>query len=320
VPTATPVPPTQTPLPSATPTQTPLPTATPAPSLTSLSVVASTGTTTAGSVLGVTVTAKDQYGNTVTGYAGTIHFTSTDSQATLPANYTFVVADNGTHAFNNGGNRVTLKTAGSQTVTATDTVTSTVTGSTNAITVNPVTATTLVVAGYPASIAAGTSNTFSVTSRDTFGNTATGYAGTVHFTSTDGQSTLPANATLTNGTGTFSATLRTAGPQSITATDSVTGSINGTQTSITVTPLSASKVVFGQQPSTTKAGLFITPAVTVHVADTFGNLITTSTVSITIAIATNPPGNGSLSGTRTLNAINGVATFNDLSIDLKAIG
>ena len=64
--------------------------------------------------------------------------------------------------------------------------------------------------------------TVTVTAQDPTTTSATGYAGTVHFTSSDGQATLPANTTLTNGTGTFSATLKTAGTQSITATDTVT--------------------------------------------------------------------------------------------------
>ena len=60
-------------------------------------------------------------GQTDTGYTGTIAFTSSDLQAVLPANYTFVPANNGVAVFTSG---VTLKTAGSQTVTATDTTTS----------------------------------------------------------------------------------------------------------------------------------------------------------------------------------------------------
>ena len=44
--------------------------------------------TTAGSVHNVTVTAYDTYGNVATGYTGTVHFTSSDAQATLPANAT----------------------------------------------------------------------------------------------------------------------------------------------------------------------------------------------------------------------------------------
>src|SRR5205807_1255558 len=80
----------------------------------------------------------------------------------------------------------------------------------------------------PNNATAGTAFTFTVTALDPFNNTDTGYAGTVHFTSTDGAATLPANSTLSNGAGTFSATFRTAGHQTLTATDTVTSSITGT--------------------------------------------------------------------------------------------
>src|SRR5262249_53706677 len=63
-----------------------------------------------------TVTALDPYGNVVTGYTGTVHFSSSAASATLPADYTFTAADGGVHTFS-----VTLQTAGSQTLTATDT-------------------------------------------------------------------------------------------------------------------------------------------------------------------------------------------------------
>src|SRR6266702_649758 len=62
------------------------------------------------------------------------------------------------------------------------------------------------------------------------------------------------------------------------------------------------------------------PGGLVAMATVIETVITSSTVSITVAIATNPPGNASLSGTRTLNAINGIATFNNLSIDLTGTG
>ena len=80
----------------------------------------------------VTVTAQDAFGNVATGYTGTVHFTSSDAQAVLPANYTFTGGDAGTHVFS-----VTLKTAGTQSITATDTVTGTITGTQSGITVNP---------------------------------------------------------------------------------------------------------------------------------------------------------------------------------------
>jgi hypothetical protein len=52
-----------------------------------------------------------------TGYVGTVHFTSSDPQAMLPADYTFTSADNGTHTFSN----IVLKTSGTQSITLTDT-------------------------------------------------------------------------------------------------------------------------------------------------------------------------------------------------------
>lgn len=188
---------------------------------------------TAGSAFSITVTARDQFENVATGYAGTVHFTKSDSGAgsVVPADYTFVAGDNGVHTFTNG---VTFVTAPSQTVTATDTVTSSITGNAN-VTVSAAAATHDTVTA-PALVTAGSSFSFSVTAQDAFGNTATGYAGTVHFTSTDGAAVLPADSTLTSGTGTFSATLTTTGSQTITATDTVAGSINGTTGTITVAP------------------------------------------------------------------------------------
>src|SRR5207253_2003140 len=49
----------------------------------------------AGSPTQVEVVALDASNNLVTGYTGTVHFTSSDSQATLPADYTFTASDNG---------------------------------------------------------------------------------------------------------------------------------------------------------------------------------------------------------------------------------
>ena len=87
-------------------------------------VLSGLSTQTAGTAQSLTVTAQDAYGNTATGYTGTVHFTSSDGSATLPANYTFLAGDAGVHSFSSG---VTLKTAGSRSVTGTDTVTGTIT-------------------------------------------------------------------------------------------------------------------------------------------------------------------------------------------------
>jgi hypothetical protein len=78
-----------------------------------------------GTSFSITVTAYDAYGNVATGYRGTVHFSSTDSKASLPTNYTFTSGDSGIHTFNN----VKLKTKGNQTITAVDTLFSSITGS-----------------------------------------------------------------------------------------------------------------------------------------------------------------------------------------------
>ncbi|HEV3081124.1 MAG TPA: fibronectin type III domain-containing protein, partial [Gemmataceae bacterium] len=228
---------------------------------------------TAGVAGAVAVTAKDPYGNTATSYAGTVHLTSSDAQAVLPVNSTLT---NGTGSFS-----VTLKTAGQQSLTATDTVTASIAGSQTGISVNAAAASSLIVSGFPATTTAGTAGNFAVTAKDPYGNTATGYTGTVRFTSSDSQAALPANSTLTNGAGSFTATLKTAGAQSLTATDTVTATITGSQTGITVNPAAASTLVVAGFPSPVTAGTAAT--VTVTAKDAYGNTATgyTGTVRIT---------------------------------------
>ena len=83
-------------------------------------------TASAGTPQSFTVTLADSFGNVATGYVGTVHFTSTDGQAGLPANYTFTAADQGKHTF-----QVTFKTTGTQSLSVTDTTNSTLKASAN---------------------------------------------------------------------------------------------------------------------------------------------------------------------------------------------
>ena len=78
---------------------------------------------TPGTAFSLTVTAQNpSSGGTMASYIGTVHFTSSDGAASLPSDYTFTNADQGTHTFS-----ITLHTTGSQTVTGTDTVNSAIT-------------------------------------------------------------------------------------------------------------------------------------------------------------------------------------------------
>jgi hypothetical protein len=91
----------------------------------------------AGVPFNISLTAIDAYGHTAVGYVGTVVFRSSDPGpgVVLPSNYTFALGDSGVHLFSNGG---TLRTAGSQTITVMDTLTSSTTGSTSLVVTLPV--------------------------------------------------------------------------------------------------------------------------------------------------------------------------------------
>jgi Beta-propeller repeat len=263
-------------------------------------IVAAPPAAVAGNAFNFTVTAKDAFNNTATGYAGIVHFTSSDGAAVLPADS---VLASGAGTFS-----ATLKTAGVQTITAIDTVASSVTGTSGNIVVGAGAATHFAVTA-PAAAAAGVAFNFTVTALDAFNNTATGYGGAVHFTASDGAATLPADAPLANGTGTFNATLRTAGVQTLSAVDTVNGSITGTSNAIAVTAGAATHFAISA-PASVTAGVPFNFTVTAldafnNVATSFGDVVRFTDTDA----AANLPGNAPL--------INGIGTF---SATLKTVG
>jgi hypothetical protein len=78
-----------------------------------------------GTAFDFTVKALDASNNTFAGYSGTVHFTSSDGHAELPADS---LLTNGTSTLPAG-----LKATGTQTITATDTVNASITGVSNSI-------------------------------------------------------------------------------------------------------------------------------------------------------------------------------------------
>ena len=89
---------------------------------------------------------------------------------------------------------VTLKTAGNQSITATDMATSAITGTLSGFTVSPASASKFILSGLPSTTTVGVAQSVTVTAEDPYGNVATGYTGTV-FTSSDPKASLPANYT-----------------------------------------------------------------------------------------------------------------------------
>ena len=125
----------------------------------------------AGTVGSVTGTAYDPYGNLESSgpnqYLGTIDLSGTDSQISgLPPTYTFTIGDAGSHTFTG----VALKTAGNQTITAVDSVASTITGTGDPIDVVPAPASQMVITSPPLTLAAGSRGPVTVQLQDPYGN------------------------------------------------------------------------------------------------------------------------------------------------------
>lgn len=84
---------------------------------------------------------------------------------------------------------------------------------------------------------------------------------------------------------------------------------------------SPTRLSFSVQPTSVTVGAVIAPAVQVAVQDDQGNTVTSSTATITLAISAGTGTAGAvLAGTRTRAAVGGVATFDDLTVDVVGTG
>lgn len=95
------------------------------------------------------------------------------------------------------------------------------------------------------------------------------------------------------------------------------GLLDATSNNFDITAGPATQLAISNEPSATgiTAGATL-PVITVELQDTNGNINTGETSNVTISIATNP-GGGALSGTLTVAAVAGIATFNNLSLDIS---
>ncbi len=82
---------------------------------------------------------------------------------------------------------------------------------------------------------------------------------------------------------------------------------------VLVNPATAARVVFVQPPTPAGAGALIAPPVTVGLRDAYGNELSTTGTSVSVALTS---GTGTLSGTLTRKTESGIATFSNLSINL----
>jgi hypothetical protein len=174
----------------------------------------------------------------------------------------------------------------------------------------------------PASASAGqVSQAFTLRVVDDRGNTATVAANTsfalgstatgTFFADPAGNNAITSVTIAAGGsTASFYYSGAAAGQHTISATNPTLGAAAH---AITVTVGEAARLTFGQQPTTTTVDATIDPPVTVRIEDDGGNLVS-STATVTLSLGTNPSG-AALGGTISRAAVNGVATFDDLSVD-----
>ncbi|MCY2962471.1 MAG: VCBS repeat-containing protein, partial [Planctomycetota bacterium] len=220
----------------------------------------------AGTAQSLKLTAYDAFGNVSTVYFGTVVFSSSDLQLGL-GSYAFTAADAGVHTFT-----LALKTAGTQSVSISDSVDSTIRVAQSGLVVTPAAAKTLATTAIQG-VVAGTAQNFTVTLRDAYGNIATGYRGTLAFTSGDVLAALPTNYTFTAadaGVHTFSMTFKSSGGQTLTVQDTVTATLVSNQTDISINAAAMTGFSIKSPSSATVGTAF---SITVKAVDAFGNTV-----------------------------------------------
>ncbi len=276
----------------------------------------------------VQVTARDAMNNTVTGFTGniTISIAVNPGGSTLSGTTT-VAAVSGVATFSNlsldrSASGYTLQATAPGLATATST----------AFAIAPAAATGLVFAVEPTTVAAGTNITPSVRVRvvDAFGNTAGDPRRDIVVALANNPAGATLSGNLTRQTGNINqadsgvAVFNNLSLDKVgvgyTLSATTAGLTSATSAAFDVTPGAASQLAFTVQPSATAAGAAITPAIQVTAHDASGNTATGFTGTVTLAIGTNPPGNGALDGTVSVAAVAGVATFTGVNIDEAGVG
>ena len=129
---------------------------------------------------------------------------------------------------------------------------------------------------------------------------ASGTAGTLGGTTT--KAAVAGVATFTN--------LSVTGSGSYTLAFS-SGTVSANSSAFTITNVAPATLAITTQPSTVESGALFSPVVTVEVRDGLGNRVSSNSTPVTVAFFS---GTGTLTGTTTVTAVNGIATFSDLRV------
>jgi hypothetical protein len=279
--------------------------------------------TVAGAVISpaVQVAIQDANGNTVTSATGNVSLTlATNPGETTLGGTTTVAAVAGIARFSS----LTLdRVASGYTLLATATgLTNAVSQPFNVLVGTPV---RLAFLSSPTNAVAGVplAPTVQVAIEDAGGNIVTTASGSVTLAigTNPGGATLSGTTTVSavSGVAVFSTVSLDRAGAGYTLVASATGLSPATSPPFTVQAGNATKLAFLVQPTSVAVGAAIVPAVTVAFQDVYGNVVPSATGGVTMGIGVNPA-NATLSGTTTVAAVGGVATFANLSLNQVANG
>ena len=288
-----------------------------------LAFLTPSGSSTAGSVLSgpPTVAVQDSLGNTVTSFSAAITVAiGTNPSGGVLSGTTSKNASGGVTSFsdlsiNRAGTGYTLTASAIGLTSATS----------SAFNISAAAAIKVAFTTQPASANAGSAiaGPPSVTVQDNFGNTVTSSSAsiTIAIGTNPGGGSLSGTLTMnaTSGVASFSNLSVNKSGAGYTLTASATGLTGATSGGFNIAAGAAAKLAYTTAPGNSTAGNTIAGPPSVTVQDSFGNTVTSSIASITVAIGMNP-GSGTLSGTTTKNAVSGVANFNDLSVEKSGTG
>ncbi len=274
----------------------------------------------AGAAISVVVSAEDSYGNVDSKFNGgvTVALGNNPGSTTLGGTLS-VNARSGVATFSD----LTLKKPGTgYTLQFTSSGLSSYTS--NGFNVTPAAANHLVVTTEPpSSVIPSTGFGFTVSAYDPYGNLDTNFAGNV----TANLSTNPGNTTLggstivqaSGGIATFSGLSISVGDPGYVIQLTSGNLIPDTTSAIDVTPGHATTLVVTSQPPTSVSagGGF---GLSVSAEDSSGNVDATYNGNVTVSLWSNPGGSTLGGGVLTVQAVNGVANFSNLALNIAASG
>ena len=183
----------------------------------------------------VELAAVNALGQPVQSFADTVTLASSGTAASLPTSISFV---DGIATFS-----VTFNTAGSQTLTATDSTNTSLSAKATTNVVNPAVASQLVLILPRGNTQVGVPVTVQLAAVNSQGFAVQSFSDTVTLTSSDSAATLPSTITFIDGIATFSVTFNTAGTQTLTASDSTNTAVRAKATTNVVNPAAATRLV-----------------------------------------------------------------------------